>query len=74
MTKDKYSVNKVDDDYMRKLKEAKRILTKLKGEPLLEPAKESLGLAIELINRETSIIKWVNAVSGDEEGADEDSD
>lgn len=74
MTKDKYSVNKIDDDYMKKLKEAKRILTKLKGKPLLEPAKESLGLAIELINREIGIIKWVNVVSGDEEGADEDSD
>ena len=62
MTKDKYSVNKIDDDYMRKLKEAKRILTKLKGKPLLEPAKESLGLAIELINREIDTVMWIKSL------------
>lgn len=63
MNEDKYSVIKVDDNYMKKLKEAKRILTKLKGKPLLEPAKESLGLAIELIGREINTIMWVNEIT-----------
>lgn len=73
MENDNYSVNKVDANYIKKLNDTKDSLESFKKKiALLESTTEAIDFAIELIDREIDIIKWVNVVSGDEEGADDE--
>ena len=75
MIKDKYSVNKVDDNYIKKLNDTKDTLESFKKKiALLESTTEAIDFAIELIDREINTVMWVNAITKIEEGADEDSD
>lgn len=63
MTKDKYSVNKVDDNYIKKLNDSKDTLESFKKKiALLESTTEAIDFAIELIDREINTVMWVNEI------------
>lgn len=64
MTDDNYSVNKVDDNYMKKLNDTKGTLESFKKKiALLDSTTEAIDFAIELINREIDIVMWVNEIA-----------